>query len=255
MSKLANSRAASPLLSNELRLPQLEPVRLYRQIAALISERIDKGAFPVGSLLPSERDLAEQLGVSRTSVREALIALEVNGKVSIRVGHGVQILQATPRPDPVRPAVEISDGDIGPIEMMAARRLIEPRTAELAAINRNPASLKRIRAAMEAQARAKSVLAEEYRDFDRNFHIEIAKAAGNAALTLLIANLWDFRRTPMFEKFEELLMGPDRLYKTPAEHRRIFDAIASGDRLAARKAMKFHLDAVLHAFSRGLGTH
>src|ERR1700752_966796 len=122
MSKLANSRAASPLLSNELRLPQLEPVRLYRQIAALISERIEKGAFPVGSLLPSERDLAEQLGVSRTSVREALIALEVNGKVSIRVGHGVQILQATPRLDRIGASADVSEGDIGPIQMMEARR-------------------------------------------------------------------------------------------------------------------------------------
>ncbi len=255
MSKLKKSQAGLLALSNDLRLPQLEPVRLYRQIAALISERIDQGVFPVGSLLPAERVLAEQLGVSRTSVREALIALEVNGKVSIRVGHGVQILQATPRSDPAGAGTEVSEEDIGPIEMMAARRLVEPRTAELAAINRNPASLKRIRAAMDIQAQAKSVLAEEYRDFDRNFHLEIAKAAGNAALTLIIARLWDFRRKPMFEKFEELLMGPDRLYKTAAEHQRIFDAIADGDRLAARKAMKCHLDAVLHAFSRGLGTN
>jgi GntR family transcriptional regulator, transcriptional repressor for pyruvate dehydrogenase complex len=253
MSKLEKSQPA--LSSNDLRLPQLEPVRLYRQIAALISDRIDQGVFPVGSLLPAERDLAEQLGVSRTSVREALIALEVSGKVSIRVGHGVQILQATPRSDHVGDAAKFSEGDIGPIEMMEARRLIEPRTAELAAINRDSASLERIRAAMETQARAKSVLAEEYRDFDRNFHLEIARAAGNAALTLLIANLWNFRRKPMFEKFEELLMGPDRLFKTPAEHRRIFEAIAAGDRIAARKAMKLHLDAVLHAFSRGLGTN
>jgi DNA-binding FadR family transcriptional regulator len=57
----------------------------------------------------------------------------------------------------------------------------------------------------------------------------------------------------MFEKIEELLMGPDRLYKTPAEHRRIFEAISAGDRTAARNAMKAHLDAVLRAFLRGLG--
>jgi DNA-binding FadR family transcriptional regulator len=58
----------------------------------------------------------------------------------------------------------------------------------------------------------------------------------------------------MFEKMEELLMGPDRLYKTPAEHRRIFEAIVARDRIAAGKGMKTHLDAVLRAFSRGLGT-
>lgn len=253
MNKPLKSQARQTGGSGGLRLPQVEPVRLYRQIAALISDRIDEGLFPIGSLLPAERDLAEQLGVSRTSVREALIALEVSGKVSIRVGRGVQILQATPRLDRVGAGADVSEGDIGPIQMMEARRLIEPRSAELAAINRDVANLERIEKALEQQARAKAVQSAEYREWDRTFHIEIAKASGNAALTLLIGTLWDYRRMPMFEKIEELLMGPDRLFKTPAEHRRIFKAIASGDRTAARNAMKAHLDAVLRAFSRGLG--
>ena len=254
MNKPLKPQARQAVGTRGLRLPQVEPVRLYRQIAALISDRIDKGSFPVGSLLPAERDLAEQLRVSRTSVREALIALEVSGKVSIRVGHGVQILQATPRSDHVGASAEVSEGDIGPIQMMEARRLIEPRSAELAAMNRDSANLKRIERALEKQARAESVKSAEYREWDRTFHIEIAKASGNAALTLLIGTLWDYRRKPMFEKIEELLMDPDRLYKTPAEHKRIFEAIAAGDRSAARHAMKTHLDAVLRAFSRGFGT-
>jgi DNA-binding FadR family transcriptional regulator len=254
MNKPLKPQARQAVATSGLRLPQVEPVRLYRQIAALIGDRIDNGSFSVGSLLPAERDLAEQLGVSRTSVREALIALEVSGKVSIRVGHGVQILQATPRSDHVGASAEVSEGDIGPIQMMEVRRLIEPRSAELAALNRDSANLERIERALEEQAQAESVKSAEYRDWDRTFHIEIAKASGNAALTLLIGTLWDYRRKPMFEKIEDLLMGPDRLYKTPAEHRRIFDAIATGDRTAARNAMKTHLDAVIRAFSRGLGT-
>jgi DNA-binding FadR family transcriptional regulator len=247
------SRATAAPATSGLRLPQVEPMRLYRQIAALISDRIDEGVFPVGSLLPAERDLAERLGVSRTSVREALIALEVSGKVSIRVGHGVQILEATPRSDRVGASAEVSETDIGPIQMMEARHLLEPRSAELAAVNRDRANLERIEKAMIAQTRAKSVQSAQYRDLDRTFHIEIAKASGNAALTLVIGTLWDYRRKPMFEKIEELLMGPERLYDTPAEHKRIFEAIAAGDRVAARNAMKVHLNAVLRAFSRGLG--
>src|SRR5580658_4283455 len=98
MNKPLKPQARQAVATGGLRLPQVEPVRLYRQIAALISDRIDEGSFPVGSLLPAERDLAEQLGVSRTSVREALIALEVSGKVSVRVGHGVQVLEVIPRP-------------------------------------------------------------------------------------------------------------------------------------------------------------
>jgi DNA-binding FadR family transcriptional regulator len=237
----------------DARLPQIESVRLYRQIADLLIERIDRGLFPIGTLLPAERDLAQQLGVSRTSVREALIALEVAGKVSIRVGHGVQILEAIPRSAAVERAADVAEADIGPIQLMEARRHVELKTAELAAANRTDANLERMRQAMAIQAGAGSALAPQYRDGDRNFHVEIARAGGNAAYAVLVASLWDYRSKPLFKKFEELLVGPDRPAKTAKEHRAIFDAIASYDAIAARRAMKQHLDAVLRAFSRGLG--
>jgi DNA-binding FadR family transcriptional regulator len=97
--------------------------------------------------------------------------LEVSGKVSIRVGHGVQILQATPRSDGVGADAEVSEGDIGPIQMMEGRRLIEPRSAELAALNRDSSNLERIERALEEQTRAESVQSAEYRDWDRTFHL------------------------------------------------------------------------------------
>ncbi len=244
----------SPRPPRALRLPQVEPTRLYRQIAALIGERIDDGLFPVGTLLPAERNLAQQLGVSRTSVREALIALEVSGKVSIRVGHGVQILQATPQRGRADAGPDAGDPGIGPIELMEARRHVELMTAALAAAKRQPDDLDRLQEAIRVQAAARSTRAPAYRDGDRAFHVEIAKAGGNAAFALIIADLWDHCCKPIFEKFEELLIGPDRPEQTIAEHRRILAAIVAGDRIAARKAMKSHLDAVLRAFSRGLST-
>jgi DNA-binding FadR family transcriptional regulator len=246
----AMSQYDLPRASRQLRLPQVEPTRLYRQIAALIGERIDEGVFPAGTLLPAERDLAQQLGVSRTSVREALIALEVSGKVSIRVGHGVEILQATARSD--RADADPRDPGVGPIELMGARRHVELMTAELAATNRQPSNLERLDAAIHVQAAAPSARAPAYREGDRAFHVEIARAGGNAAFALIIADLWDQCCKPMFERFEELLIGPDRPQQTIAEHRRILAAVASGSRTAARKAMRSHLDAVLYAFSRGL---
>jgi DNA-binding FadR family transcriptional regulator len=252
MKKPRKSRT-STRRSRDFRLPQIEPTRLYRQIANLLSDRIDDGYFPAGSLLPAERDLAQQLGVSRTSVREALIALEVGGKVSIRVGHGVQILEATPQPGRAGVMGGSADLDIGPIQLMEARRHVELKATELAAVNRDQSNLEAMRRAIETQANARSVRAREYRAGDRDFHVEIAKAGGNAAYALLVADLWDFRCKPMFERFEELLTGPERLGQTAAEHRRIYDAIAEGDRIAARQAMKFHLDTVLALFSRGLG--
>jgi DNA-binding FadR family transcriptional regulator len=247
---MTRSESSRPL--RELRLPQVEPTRLYRQIAALIGERIDDGLFPVGTLLPAERDMAQQLGVSRTSVREALIALEVGGKVSIRVGHGVKILEATPRPNRADAHAGASDPGIGPIELMEARCHVELMTAALAALKRQPDNLERLDEAIRVQASARSTRAPAYRDGDRAFHLEIAKAGGNAAFALIVADLWDHCCKPMFEKFEELLIGPDRPEQTMTEHRRILAAIVAGDKIAARKAMKSHLDAVLRAFSCGL---
>lgn len=252
MKRLSPSRLAFPEKAAEVRLPQLETVRLYRQIADLIGDRIDQGLFPIGTLLPSERELAEQLGVSRTSVREGLIALEVTGKVSILVGHGVQVLEATPQREPAATAVDMADWDIGPIQLMEARLHIELKTAELAAMNRTETNLEQMRQAIELQARAESVRDSHYRDGDRNFHVEIAKAGGNAAYAFVVASLWDKISRPLFNKFEELLAGPDRPTETIEEHRQIFHAIAGRRKAAAREAMKRHLDAVLSAFSRGL---
>jgi DNA-binding FadR family transcriptional regulator len=253
MKRLSPSRLAFPEKAGESRLPQLEPVRLYRQIADLISDRIDQGLFPIGTLLPSERDLAEQLGVSRTSVREGLIALEVSGKVSILVGHGVQVLEAIPQPDPAGTDVDMADWDIGPIQLMEARLHVELKTAELAAINRTEANLERMKQAIELQAGAELVGDSQYRDGDRDFHVEIARAGGNAAYAFVVASLWDKLSRPIFNKFEELLAGPDRPTRTIEEHQRIFDAIAGRKKVASREAMKYHLEAVLSAFSRGLG--
>src|ERR1700761_3154471 len=110
-------------------LPQIESRRLYRQIAELIGGYIDSGHYPPGTLLPAERELAQQLGVSRASVREALIALEVEGRVSVKVGNGVTVLDA-PRAD-ADGAVASPEpsraywSDVGPLELLDARILVE----------------------------------------------------------------------------------------------------------------------------------
>src|SRR5580692_9840444 len=131
----STERVEAPLL------PQVELVRLYRQIVALLGEKIGQGVFPIGTLLPPERDLAQQLGVSRTTVREALIALEEAGKVSIRVGRGAQILEATPRIAESDYVADVADADVGPIQLMQARLHVEPWTAELAASARADTNL------------------------------------------------------------------------------------------------------------------
>src|ERR1700687_2361814 len=100
-------------------LQTAESRRLYRQIADQIAALIDKGEYRVGQRLPPERDLARQLGVSRPSVREALIALEVEGYVEVRVGSGVYVLG----PRPGASAAPMA-GDSGPCGVIQARWLI-----------------------------------------------------------------------------------------------------------------------------------
>jgi DNA-binding FadR family transcriptional regulator len=89
-------------------------------------------------------------------------------------------------------------------------------------------------------------------DAQRWGDIEIARASGNAAFAVGVAALWAYRSKPLFGKFEELLIGPDRPASTVEEHRMIYEAIADRDGTAARRAMRRHLNAVLRAFSRGL---
>src|SRR5512132_1483143 len=160
-------------------LQAVDSRRLYRQIADQIAALIEKGEYGAGVRLPPERDLARQLGVSRPSVREALIALEVEGYVEVRVGSGVYVRgPGTARSAPL-PA------DSGPFELIKARWLIEAECAALAAKHATRAQLKAIEEAlgeMQAErARGTMPLAP-----DRLLHLRIAEASGNSALALVV---------------------------------------------------------------------
>lgn len=234
------------------RLPQIETKRLYQQIAGLIRTHIDQGEFAVGSYLPPERELAQQLGVSRASVREALIALEVEGRVSIRVGAGVQVLDpASAGPANAGSGTAAELPEIGPLELLEARRLVESETAALAARNATEADIAALEAALARMLdeHAKGIPRHEG---DRDFHYALARASGNGALLFMVATLWEQRYTPVFEKFEEHFSTTD-LYRDAEDfHRRILDAVRRRDATAARNAMKAHLDTVKKAFSRSL---
>src|SRR3954468_149124 len=101
-------------------LQAVESQRLYRQIAEQIRALIARGEFATGSRLPAERDLARQLGVSRPSVREALIALEVEGLVDVRIGSGIYV-----RAPDAAVATDAPEAAAGPFELLRARYVIE----------------------------------------------------------------------------------------------------------------------------------
>lgn len=225
----------------------LEPRRLYRQIADQIAALIRRGEFKPGSRLPPERDLAKQLGVSRPSVREALIALEVEGFVEVRIGSGVYVTSAGSRRGGGRVGKAALPPDSGPFELIEARRLVESECAAQAARHASAAQVRRMKAAlasMRTDGRRNVVPLEG----DQRFHECVADASGNSALAMLVRTLWAQRTGPLFLRLEHHFDTPALWSAAIAEHQAILAAIESRDPGAARAAMRRHLDMAARRF-------
>lgn len=224
-------------------LQAVDSRRLYRQIADQIAALIEGGEYAVGARLPPERDLAKQLGVSRPSVREALIALEVEGYVEVRVGSGVYVLGSQ-----TIDASRALPADSGPFELIKARWLIEGECAAMAARAATRAQVRAIEQALERMEsqRKRGVMPL---DADRQFHLAIAEASGNSALALVVKTLWDQRTGALFRRLEHHFDTPELWQHATREHREIVDAIARHDAAGARAAMRRHMDHAGRRFS------
>jgi len=219
--------------------------RLYRMIADQIAGRIRAGDFPRGGRLPSERELAEQLQVSRASIREALIALEIEGYVEVRVGSGVFVTAARDSAAPSSAALD----EIGPFDLLEARMLIEPECAALAAQQGSDAQLAAIR-----KAHAGMSLTDSPGLHDREFHRAIAAACGNAALASSVAHLWDLSlASPVFSRMQDYFVNTKVWAVAHAEHQRILTAILARDPIRARHAMHAHLIGILARLREDFG--
>jgi DNA-binding FadR family transcriptional regulator len=216
-------------------IQSIEPRRLYRQIADQLRGLITGGEFAVGERLPAERDLAHQLGVSRPSVREALIALEVEGLVEVRVGSGVYVKAREPAPSAQR--VEHA---FGPFEIIRARQLVEGELAATAAREMNAAQLRGLREAI-AVMEEDIVRGEMPMRGDRLFHVRIAEAAENAPLLRIVSALFDERFNPLFVQLGAHFENEPSWRAAVAEHQAVVAAIAAHDAAKARRAMHTHL--------------
>lgn len=216
-------------------LQPLVPRRLYRQIADQLRGLIHTGEYAVGSRLPAERDLALQLGVSRPSVREALIALEVEGLVEVRMGSGVVVIarEAAASATPV-------DAPFGPFEIIRARQVIECELAAMAALASSAHGLADLQAALDVM-RADIDQGRAPVQGDRLFHLRIAEAADNGPLLRTVAALYDERDTPLFEQLGQHYETLAGWRLALAEHQAVLDAITRQDGEAARAAMHHHL--------------
>ena len=228
-------------------LTTVEPTRLYRQIADQIATLIDRGEFVAGARLPAERELASVLGVSRTSVREAIICLELAGRVEVRVGTGIFVC-GTPRSGPGSPV--FADGDApGPFDLLAARQVIEGEIAALAARTIRRREIAVLHETM-TRMRASDADREPRESADRQFHVAIAQSTRNGALRAVVDRLWDARSHPLWTRIDAHFHSPALRARTLEDHAAIVAALEAHDPEAARAAMHRHLARVIREFQR-----
>lgn len=219
--------------------------RLYRMIADQITSKILAGEFLPGERLPSERDLAKMLQVSRASVREALIALEIEEYVDVRVGTGVFV---TPAREADTHNVDGASGlsrphynEVGAFELLEARLLIEPECAAMAAKNATNSQLEAIVAAAQA-----GLQSQHPGQQDRAFHVAIAEGCGNAALAAAVITLWDMREnSAIFSRMEQHFVTHKVWQEAEKEHDKVLRAIQDRDSVAARQALRTHLTGII----------
>lgn len=217
---------------------QLKPIesrRLYQQIADQIRDLIQRGGFEVGTRLPPERDLAVQLGVSRPSLREALIALDVEGSVEIRSGSGVYV-SAPPEAPPARTA---SLGE-SPSELMQARAALESCVVVLACAHATDEQLVR---AKDIISSMRSEIERRRRplDLDRQFHVAVAEMTRNSVMVRLVSELFDERHSPISVKMSSRFENARTWRLALEEHEAVLAALQARDPFAAQAAMLMHL--------------
>jgi DNA-binding FadR family transcriptional regulator len=208
--------------------------RLYQQAADQIAQSIERGEYAPGAKLPAERDLALQLRVSRPTVREALIALEISGIVEVRVGSGAYVRRRDTALAPRR------DTGASAFELIAARKLIEPQVAGAAAQTITKAELAGLRETLDLIETHTSDHVEKL-EVDRLFHVGIAEATHNAVLVEVVEHLWKGMFEPIFAKLSERTRLAFKQYMTLADHRAIYGCIERRDAAAAHASMLAHL--------------
>ncbi|MGB5512874.1 MAG: FadR/GntR family transcriptional regulator [Woeseiaceae bacterium] len=213
--------------------------RLHRRILKQMLLLIDSGEFPVGGRLPPERELAERFGVSRPTIREAIIALEVLNRVEVKTGSGVYVLAHD------ADNANGYDPSISAFELTEARALIEGEAAALAASMISDEQLEVLEDTMHKMAdeSADGELTSE--DSDKQFHAIIAKATGNKMLIAIAKNLWAIRdNSPMVHRSYQAICEMDG-QKRVDEHMEILQAIKDRNPSAARNAMHGHFARIL----------
>jgi len=223
---------------------KVRPQKVSAIAAEQIVDAIQRGDYPVSGKLPSEFELAEQMGVSRPSIREALSALQAMSIIESRPGSGNYVLRR-PSTSEERDAVHLIESETGCLEVMEARGVLEPPIAALVAAKATAGNLIRLK---EVIGGMREYAAEDdfdsYFEADKKFHIALADAAGNALVKSALAPLLDTMEHRVYREFTRhyYLKNVDDLQHVVDLHHEILDAIEAKDEKTAFAKMVEHWD-------------
>jgi GntR family transcriptional repressor for pyruvate dehydrogenase complex len=224
---------------------RIEPKKLYLRIADQILERVGDGRLPPGTKLPSERELASQMGVSRPSVREAFIALELLGVVEIRIGQGTFVVG---RPASLE-TLSLS-GMASPFDLLEARSTIESNVVVLVARKWQDGTIdeRAFKRTYEIGEQMKRIVGDEDRVEDfyglgLAFHEALAEASNNEVLSKVVGNLVEATSHPLWALINrKILESRSAREEQIREHEVVLEAIQRGDGEAAARAMRHHIE-------------
>ncbi len=223
-----------------MKTDRLTSVRLYEQMAQRIRDQIVNGDLSAGDKLPNERNLAEQFGVSRTVVREAIKTLKQEGLIEIRPGLGTFVVDATGEALSQSFGLVMSLGREQTLhDVIEIRELLEPEIAALAAQRATPDDVANMERAIEMMDAQLGDI-EAYANEDHSFHLALAKATQNVIIPRLMSSIVD-----LLQNLRQKIALVDGARERGQEHHRnIIAAVKAGDPQTAREAVQAHLRQV-----------
>ncbi|MFT6268669.1 MAG: GntR family transcriptional repressor for pyruvate dehydrogenase complex [Alphaproteobacteria bacterium] len=218
-----------------LELQTIKSDSLYIKVAEQLKKLINNESIKPGERFPLERELAEQLGVSRPTIRGAMIALELSGVIEIRTGSGIYVTHQQNRI-----GKPVTDKGVGPFEILEIRYIIEAEACALAAARITDEQLAKLRNAINEMEEEKQSNASERAD--QKFHSIIAQACENSAISSVVDWLWKLRNESDLNSMFLERIREEGIHPSIQEHKNILAALEQRNPERVRTAMKMHLE-------------
>ncbi len=236
------------------RIKTFEGKKKSSLVAEKILEQIELGLLNEGERLPPERTIAEEMGVSRPAVREALSALQIMGVVESLTGDGSYVKANARSIVSGSKTIAMLEENESPFEVFRARRAVESAIIELAVSKAEPEDVEKMRRVLEDMSRSVETHDfEAYFEANRRFHLGIARASHNSILVRILEHLFALENQPLWrEVVQKHLSTLQNINRYFSQHQKMLEAIESGDREGARALVHDHFDRTVDEVKRYL---